>query len=63
MSEVNSINLKDIKFTRDVKVDYQNGNPIINSVFRQFDKPVQNLKLIIISQLMEICNIRDLVLE
>lgn len=40
MSEVNSINLKDIKFTRDVKIDYQNGNPIINSVFRQFDKDI-----------------------
>ena len=40
MSEVNSINLKDIKFTRDVKIDYQNGNPISNSVFRQFDKDI-----------------------
>lgn len=40
MSEVNSINLKDIKFTRYVKIDYQNGNPIINSVFRQFDKDI-----------------------
>ena len=34
---INDINIYDIKFTRDYVADYKNGNPIINSIFRQYD--------------------------
>lgn len=38
MPEIKPTNYRDIKFTRDTKVDYAKGNAIINSVFKQYDK-------------------------
>lgn len=37
MAEIEVTNFREIKFTRDTKVDYKSGNPIINCIFRQFD--------------------------
>lgn len=34
---INNIDIYNIKFTRDYVADYKNGNPIINSIFRQYD--------------------------
>lgn len=38
MDEIRPINFKDIKFTRDTKVDYENGDVVVNSVFSLYDK-------------------------
>ena len=38
MANVNMSNLFEPTFTRDTKVDYKNGNAIINSVFKKYDK-------------------------
>lgn len=35
---INEVNFRDIKFDRNTKVDYGKGNPIINTIFAQFDK-------------------------
>lgn len=35
---INEVNFRNIRFTRDTKVDYQKGNPVINTVFAEFDK-------------------------
>lgn len=37
MAEIQLTNIRDIKFTRDTKVDYKSGNPIINTIFQRFD--------------------------
>ena len=34
---IDNIDIYNIKFTRDYVADYKNGNPIINSIFRQYD--------------------------
>ncbi len=31
-------NIKNVQFVRDTKVDYKNGDPLINCIFKQFDK-------------------------
>lgn len=36
--DINEVNFRDIKFSRNTKIDYEKGNPIINTVFAQFDK-------------------------
>lgn len=38
MTEISPTNYRDIKFTRDTKVDYQKGNAIINTIFKKYDK-------------------------
>lgn len=37
MNEIQTTDFRKIVFKRDTKVDYKNGNPIINCIFRQFD--------------------------
>ena len=37
MAEIEVTNFREIKFTRDTKVDYKSGNPIINTIFQRFD--------------------------
>lgn len=37
MTKPEITNFREIKFTRNTKVDYQAGNPLINCIFRQFD--------------------------
>lgn len=38
MTQIQAANLQEIKFTRDTKVDYGDGNVKINTIFRQYDK-------------------------
>lgn len=35
---INYINFHDIKFKRETTVDYAKGDPVINTIFAQFDK-------------------------
>lgn len=35
---INEVNFRSVKFDRNTKVDYEKGNPVINTVFAQFDK-------------------------
>jgi len=35
---IDEVNFRDIKFDRNTRVDYEKGNPIINTVFAEFDK-------------------------
>ena len=37
MDEIKPIDFRNIKFQRDTKVDYENGDAVINSVFRLYD--------------------------
>ena len=38
MTQIQAANLQEIKFTRDTKVDYDKGNVVINTIFKQYDK-------------------------
>lgn len=38
MTEINFTHYKEIKFTRDTKVNYKAGNVVINTIFKQYDK-------------------------
>ena len=38
MTQIQAANLQEIKFTRDTKVDYGDGNVKISTIFRQYDK-------------------------
>ena len=38
MTQIQAVNLQEIKFTRDTKVDYGKGNVVINTIFKQYDK-------------------------
>lgn len=37
MTNFEIVNYRNIEFTRDTKIDYKAGNPIINTIFQQFD--------------------------
>lgn len=37
MTEISATNYRDIKFTRDTKVDYNKGDAVVNTIFKKFD--------------------------